>query len=110
MGTPLEPKEALKVGSDVLGESFILFVACSIVVIEYNNSKIKERIKEEYNDEKIKKERNDLLYALDNINKRLDVIENYIEKNKDLVVVEPNNVNNIFSFNKILSLFNIFRK
>jgi optic atrophy 3 protein len=73
--TPLEKEEAMKIGSEFVGESFILIVSAWTVLFEYNRSKIKEEKKAAQKREEEAEARRVLQEQLHAINVRLLALE-----------------------------------
>lgn len=71
---PLETEKALKNGSEVVGESFLLLVSGTLVIYENRKSKERERQKEQ----KTKSEREEFRNELHKLNIRIDELENKI--------------------------------
>lgn len=80
---PLEATEALKLGSELIGESFILGVSVAAVVWEYNRSKEKERKKEDAIQQTAQQERDALQEKLNSLDIRLHALEQVVQTNNE---------------------------
>jgi hypothetical protein len=79
--TPLEREQAMKTGSEFVGEGFILLVSGTVVVWEYTRSKAKETAKLEEQRAIARAERQDLQRKLHALDIRLEALEKVVESN-----------------------------
>ena len=79
--TPLDEEKAMKAGSEFVGESFIFVVTATIVVLEYNRSKIKEQEKLDAASAQAAAERAELQAKLHTLNVRLKALEKTVQQN-----------------------------
>lgn len=79
---PLEETDALKRGADIFGETFVLFISGALVVIEYNSSQKKTKIKEEKKIQKLSLEKQELERRLAELDGRLKALETVVVDNK----------------------------
>jgi len=77
--TPLDPEKAMSDGADFLGESIVFFVAGSVVVLEYNLSKAKEKEKEEKRLSEMDNESKRLQAKLNALDARLAALEKVVK-------------------------------
>ena len=71
----------MKAGSEFVGESFIFVVTATIVVLEYNRSKIKEQEKLDAASAQAAAERAELQAKLHTLNVRLKALEKTVQQN-----------------------------
>jgi optic atrophy 3 protein len=74
--TPLSNDDALKEGSEVVGEAFILTVSIGALIWEYNKSKEKERKKEKLLHDQAAAERLEIQQSIYNLEQRIITLEN----------------------------------
>lgn len=72
---PLADDKAVQIGSEFVGESFILIVSSGVVIYEYNRSKVKEQEKYEQQRLQAEQERQELQTQLNAIYIRLNAME-----------------------------------
>jgi hypothetical protein len=75
---PLPEEKAVQIGSEFIGESFILLVSAGVVIYEYNRSKVKEQEKYEQQRLQAERERQELQTQLHAICIRLNAMEDSI--------------------------------
>jgi optic atrophy 3 protein len=78
---PIAEEKALKDGAEVVGESFVLGVSVTLVVLEYNRSAKKEAEKIERQQAEAAAERKELQRKLRALDLRLHALERTVEKN-----------------------------
>ena len=84
--TPLEEDKALSVGSDFVGESFILLVSSGLVIWEYNRSTTKTKEKEAQQRADAKAERDALQENFLALDARLKALEEVVEYNSSSIL------------------------
>lgn len=93
---PLEEKEAIQKGSDLLGEAIVFGVSAGVVVWEYNRSNEKAKAKEEKRLLEIEAENDDMDEKLHALDVRIEALEKAVKaQNRSLLYsgqryVEPN--------------------
>jgi optic atrophy 3 protein len=75
---PLPSDKAILMGSELVGESFVLFVSAGVIIYEYQRSKLKEMEKAEKANAKATQERYELQQQLNAIHTRIEAIEQTI--------------------------------
>jgi len=83
---PLEHEEALKKGAEFLGESLVFFVGGAVVVWEYNNTKEKERQKEQKRHEEMQRESDELQQKFNILDVRLRALEKVVKQNSESIL------------------------
>jgi len=83
---PLESEEALKNGAELLGEGLIFFIGGAVVVWEYNNSKQKERTKEEKRHSEMQREADELQHKFHILDVRLRALEKVVKTNSESIL------------------------
>jgi optic atrophy 3 protein len=78
--SPLPDEKAIQIGSEFVGESFILIVSSGVVVYEYNRSKVKEQEKYEQERLQAERERQELQTQLHAIYIRLSSVEDSLRQ------------------------------
>ena len=77
-------------GSELVGESFVLFVSAGVIICEYQRSKFKEMEKAEQASAKAAQERYELQQQLHAIHTRMEAMEQTILVLQQLPPVVPN--------------------
>ena len=90
---PLPSDKAILMGSELVGESFVLFVSAGVIIYEYQRSKLKEMEKAEQASAKAAQERYELQQQLHAIHTRIEAMEQTISVLQQLPPVVPTNVN-----------------
>ena len=90
---PLPSDKAIQMGSELVGESFVLFVSAGVIIYEYQRSKFKEIEKAEQASAKAAQERYELQQQLHAIHTRIEAMEQTISVLQQLPPVVPTNVN-----------------
>ena len=87
---PLPSDKAILMGSELVGESFVLFVSAGVIIYEYQRSKLKEMEKAEQASAKAAQERYELQQQLHAIHTRMEAMEQTILVLQQLPPVVPN--------------------
>ena len=90
---PLPSDKAIQMGSELVGESFVLFVSAGVIICEYQRSKFKEMEKAEQASAKAAQERYELQQQLHAIHTRMEAMELTISALQQLPPAVVPNVN-----------------
>jgi len=86
---PLEREDALSRGAEFVGESFIFLVAGTVLVLEYNRNREKERLLEQARHQELVQETEKLIRKLTALDERLVLIErNMVSQKHDFLSLE----------------------
>jgi len=92
---PLEAEDAVKKGAEIIGESFVFLVAGGVVVVEYDSSSKKAKLKEEKRLLQMKKENDELDRKLNALDARLKALEKVVVKNRMELLKNTSNNNSL---------------
>jgi len=83
---PLSPDEALLEGAEILGESFIFFVAGGVAVLDYSLSKQKERERVAQESRQVDMYREQIQAALKSIDAKCSSLEHTVQQQRQSII------------------------